>query len=192
MKKDTRSRILEAARTLIVRSGYDRMSIWALSEASGASNGSIYHHFGSRDGVLRELLRRAIADLQFGLIRTLLAHQEDAAAGVRAVVAYLLAWSEQRPDDARLLLTHRDLVVAHPVDPGFFPAVERWLLAHAQAGRMPEVRPRTAYALVVAPAQAFADLWLRGSDPTPPTAHAGRLGDAAWAALLAAGPDPAR
>lgn len=192
MTKDTRSRILEAARALIVRSGYDQMSIWALSEASGASNGSIYHHFGSRDGVLRELVRRAIADFQFGLVRTLLAHEEDAAGGVRAAVTHVLTWSERRADDARLLLAHRDLVMRHPVDPGFFPAVERWLRAQAQAERMPEVTPRTAYALAIAPAQAFAEHWLRGLDPTPPTAHAGRLGDAAWAALLAAGPDPGR
>lgn len=192
MRKDTRSRILDAARALIARSGYENMSIWSLAEASEASNGSIYHHFGSRDGVLRELLRRAILDYQRGLMRTLLAHQEDAAGGVRAAVAHLLTWSEQRPDDARLLLTHRELVIDHPVDPGFFSAVDRWLAAHARAGRMPAIGARTAYALALAPAQAFADQWLRELDPAPLAAHASRLGDAAWAALVAAGPDPGR
>lgn len=193
MKKDTRSRILDAARTLIARSGYENMSIWALSEASEASNGSIYHHFGSRDGVLRELLRRAILDFQHGLIRALRSHQADAGDGVRAAVTHLLTWSEQRPDDARLLLTHRELVIDHPVDPGFFSAVDRWLAAHAEAGRMPAIGARTAYALALAPAQVFADQWLRERDPASPLAtHAGRLGDAAWAAVVAAGADPGR
>ncbi|WP_219823339.1 TetR/AcrR family transcriptional regulator [Nocardia nova] len=35
--------------------GYTAVSIADLTAASGVSNGTIYHHFGAKDGVLAEL-----------------------------------------------------------------------------------------------------------------------------------------
>ena len=44
--------LLAHARDLWVGRGVDGLTIRALSAASGASNGAVYHAFGSRDGLL--------------------------------------------------------------------------------------------------------------------------------------------
>ena len=44
--------LLGHARDLWIGRGVDGLTIRALSSASGASNGAVYHAFGSRDGLL--------------------------------------------------------------------------------------------------------------------------------------------
>lgn len=192
----TRQRILDAAADLFVGSGYEHASIWVLAQESEASNGSIYHHFGSKEGVLAAILRRALDERQHGLLPALLAHPEDAGGGVRAAVASDLRWIEGHRRDARLLLDHHRLVDAEdpralPYDrAAFLKAVHRWVTEQASAGRMPRMPPERFLALTLAPAWEIAGRWVRDPGERPPTAHASALGDAAWAAVLAAGPDP--
>ena len=63
---DTRTAVLDAAAELFDARGYAAVSIGDLTAASGVSNGSIYHHFGAKDGVLppsaAEELHRCLKD----------------------------------------------------------------------------------------------------------------------------------
>src|SRR3954471_10623224 len=111
---DTRARVLEAAAGLIEERGFGAVSIGDLTAASGVSNGSIYHHFGAKDGVLAALVLDALADYQTGLLARLTEHQDDAGAAIRALIAFHLAWMEQHPREARLISEHRDAVAAGP------------------------------------------------------------------------------
>ena len=56
--KTTREKVLEAATGLVLEVGHERFSMKDLVERSGISNGSIFHHFGSKDGVLEEIFKR--------------------------------------------------------------------------------------------------------------------------------------
>ena len=55
---DTRDKILAAATDLIVEKGHVAVSMKDLVDQSGVSNGSIFHHFGSKDGVLEAIFVR--------------------------------------------------------------------------------------------------------------------------------------
>jgi AcrR family transcriptional regulator len=59
----SRDVILSAARTLISSRGYDGMLISELSALSKLPASSIYHHFGSKLGVLGALLERTFEEL---------------------------------------------------------------------------------------------------------------------------------
>lgn len=61
---DTRERVLASAADLAAREGFDTITTAKLSASSGVSNGSIYHHFGSKQGVLAALLAEIITGYQ--------------------------------------------------------------------------------------------------------------------------------
>jgi AcrR family transcriptional regulator len=55
-KADTRARLLAAAADLFAEQGIDAVSVDAVAEAAGRTSGSVYAHFGSKQGLLRALL----------------------------------------------------------------------------------------------------------------------------------------
>jgi AcrR family transcriptional regulator len=98
-----RDAMLDVAEDLAVEGGVTAVTIRAVSERAGISNGAIYHAFGSRGGLVGRAWVRAA--------RRFLALQEQAvdaeADPVRAVVAAADApavFSEQYPSSARLWL----------------------------------------------------------------------------------------
>lgn len=98
--------ILDAVEGLAVRLGPAAVTIRALGEAIGVSNGAVYHTFGSRAGLVGRAWLRAGH-------RFLAAQSEliDAAPeGVAAVVAAAEApaiFAEEHPHSSQLLLTVR-------------------------------------------------------------------------------------
>src|SRR5215204_7801982 len=113
-RKHTTDAILDAARTLALAQGPRAVTVAAIAEASGAPAGTLYHRFGSRDGILRAAWLRALERFQARWLKA--ARDPDPLeAGVAMAVA-VVAFTRTRPDDARLLLTLRpqDLLDAGP------------------------------------------------------------------------------
>jgi AcrR family transcriptional regulator len=109
--------ILDAARTLVLDGGPRAASVAAIAKASGAPAGTLYHRFGSRDGILAAAWLRALERFQ---ARALTAEADTAAecaldtATAMAVAA--IGFARELPADARLLLTIRpgDLLDGEP------------------------------------------------------------------------------
>lgn len=57
-QKETREALLEAARQLIIKIGYEAASIRGICEAAGYTQGAFYSNFNSKDELLIELLER--------------------------------------------------------------------------------------------------------------------------------------
>ena len=57
-----RDRILEAARDLFHLQGYRGVGVDAIAEAAGTNKMTLYRHFGSKDDLIVECLRTAIAE----------------------------------------------------------------------------------------------------------------------------------
>lgn len=55
-----RLRILDEAASLFLRQGYAETSLRDIAGAAGMQAGSVYYHFGSKDEILEEILRRGI------------------------------------------------------------------------------------------------------------------------------------
>ncbi len=60
-KTTSKAAIIEAAALLIRKHGVQGMSLAQVVAQSGTSVGAIYHHFGSKNGVVVEIARAAIA-----------------------------------------------------------------------------------------------------------------------------------
>src|SRR6478752_3830377 len=54
----SRERVLDAAEGLMAEQGYDAASVAALVERAGIPASSIYHYFGSKEGVLLAVMER--------------------------------------------------------------------------------------------------------------------------------------
>lgn len=100
--------ILDAVERLAVRAGPASVTIRAVSDATGVSNGALYHSFGSRAGLVGRAWLRA--GHRFLSAQTDLIDATPAGDGVDAVVAAAEApavFAHQHPESSQLLLTVR-------------------------------------------------------------------------------------
>ena len=112
-KHDT-ERILDAARTLVLRDGPRAASVAAIARESGAPVGTLYHRFTSRDGVLAAAWLRALERFQRRALTA--AEHPDPLEAAAAMASSQVSFARAQPEDARLLLTLRrdDLLDADP------------------------------------------------------------------------------
>ncbi|OBF63672.1 TetR family transcriptional regulator [Mycobacterium sp. 852002-50816_SCH5313054-b] len=100
--------ILDAVERLAVQSGPAAVTIRAISDAIGVSNGAVYHTFGSRAGLVGCAWLRAghrFLSAQGELIDA--APDGDAVAAVVAAAEAPAVFAEQHPHSSQLLLTVR-------------------------------------------------------------------------------------
>ena len=93
-RRGTRSReaVLDAAERLMATHGYDAATVAALVDEAGVPASSIYHYFGSKEGVLLAVMERGAVRFWEALPipdRRIGAQEEHLAALVEAVAATL-------------------------------------------------------------------------------------------------------
>jgi AcrR family transcriptional regulator len=186
-----REAILDAARACFEEHGYAATTIELIAARSGASNGSIYHHFGSKDGILAALYSSALASYQEELLALLRDHAEDAEGGIRGAVVHHLAWVEAHPHETRTLFEHRQTLERTPragdikeQNRAALADVRAWVARHVEAGTIRDVGPAAA-AVWFGPAQLVARDWMAGRLRGRPSRVAGALADAAWRSFRA-------
>jgi AcrR family transcriptional regulator len=181
-----REAILAAALASFVRIGYSNTTIEDIRRASGASVGSLYHHFGGKDGIAAALYVEGLAEYQSAFLAALLAN-DDARAGIEAVVRLHLRWMRGHRDLGRFLLAVRETEVIAAAMPelrrrnrAFFAAVKEWFGEHPE---LPDLAPDLLEPLLLGPAQEFSRHWLAGRAATTPEQAEQVLAAAAWHAL---------
>ncbi|BBX28612.1 MULTISPECIES: TetR/AcrR family transcriptional regulator [Mycolicibacterium] len=98
--------VLDAAEALAVHSGPASVTVRAISEAVGLSNGALYHSFGSRSGLLGQVWLRA--GRRFLTLQRELVEAEHHGGDAIAAAAYApVIFAERHPASARLLLQIR-------------------------------------------------------------------------------------
>jgi AcrR family transcriptional regulator len=173
-----RDQILEAALACFSEHGYDGTTIEQIREHSGASTGSIYHHFGGKEQLADALYTAALRDYQAGFLALL---GSDAERSVKSVVRHHLRWVDANPELARFLLSGRAAEGVRELNRAAFAELERWREEHAH-----ELQPLSFdgfYAVVIGPAQEAARHRLAGRTQTPLRRLERELADAAWRAI---------
>jgi AcrR family transcriptional regulator len=106
-----RDAMLDAAEVLAVEGGVKAVTIRAVAERAGISNGAIYHAFGSRGGLVGRAWVRA-ARRFLALQQQMVDAEDDPTRAVVAAADAPAVFSEQYPSSARLLLgTGRDELI---------------------------------------------------------------------------------
>ena len=176
-----RETILEAALDSFGATG--STTIEDVRRRSGASVGSIYHHFGGKDGIAVALYAEILREYQVGVLRAL-GRAADAEGGVKALVRHHLRWVGRNPERARFLLQggvarERADEELKELNRTMFAAVGDWV------ERQPAIRPlrrEVFYAAVFGPAQELSRAWLAGRTRSLRRLEE-ELADAAWRAV---------
>jgi AcrR family transcriptional regulator len=173
-----REQILAAALRAFDERGVFAATLDDIRAGSGASVGSIYHHFAGKEGIAEALYADVLGRYQDGFLGAL---GDDARAGVRGVVEFHLRWALAHPAEMRYLL------VASPSgeavrtrNRSFFAAVRAWWAGQPE---LPELDLALSHALWLGPATELCRHWLAGRAPRPTRTEIELLSDAAWRSL---------
>lgn len=169
--------------------GVAAASIADICRRSGASVGSVYHHFGSKEGLAEALYCEGLRRFQEGY-RAALAGHGQARSGVQALVRFHVAWVVEHGAWARYLLrTRADALQAATQarlterNAVFFQDMAAWFAPHVRSGAVRPLPAGVLPALLVGPVHEWARTQLRWSDPIWDVAVADALADAIWCAL---------
>ena len=182
--------VLKAALECFAEHGIEHTTIQQIQARARCSIGSLYHHFGSKEGIAEELFLEGVAQQNAALLKEI-RKAENAEQGVHAVVRAYCDWStgnrqlasylHSRDIDfssqarARLREIHQRYI--REVFTCFAPFVER--------GEMRALPLETYVPLISGPIQEYIRRWLAGHHPGSPEAVKGLFAEAAWSAVKA-------
>jgi AcrR family transcriptional regulator len=182
---DRKQEILDAALRGFAEKGLAGTTVEEVRESSGASVGSIYHHFGDKEGIAAALYVAALRDYQDGLLAALAAG-DDAERTVKELVRHHLRWVAEDRDRARFLLGGRPPRAAGEIaelNRRVFRATADWLDEQVAAGQIRAIPFGLFYSVLIGPAQEFCRHWLEGRVDTSLRTAERELAAAAWRSL---------
>ncbi|MDX1451751.1 MAG: TetR/AcrR family transcriptional regulator [Oleiphilaceae bacterium] len=185
----TKRDILSAALQCFMSKGVEQTTISDIREASGISVGSIYHHFGNKDGIVVALFLTGMQD-HSAQQESALGQCDSAEEGVKTIVRCYIDWICHHPDWARFVFRYRSLVENSALSEqneehkrAHFRRLKAWFTPHIESGQIQKLPFEVYHSLIIGPAQDFALRWLAGKTR-------GNLGDyrelyaeAAWQAI---------
>ncbi|MCB9598068.1 MAG: helix-turn-helix transcriptional regulator [Sandaracinaceae bacterium] len=171
--------------------GWSATTIADIRERSGASTGSIYHHFGDKEGIAAALYAETLRSYREALGERL-DRTRTAKGLVRALVLHHIEWSVEHrteralpPRDARERGVRQTETVSRASTRAFLEEMFARLKGYVEAGEILEL-PHVLYTpLIIGPAQDVVRHWLRGRIDRDIRTLARPLADAAWRALRA-------
>ncbi|MGH3879282.1 MAG: TetR/AcrR family transcriptional regulator [Actinophytocola sp.] len=187
--EETARRLLDAALAVHEEAGPDGFTVQAVVSASGVSLGSLYHHFGSFDGLAAALYSRCMAELLDGIVASL-ERSRTARGGVRAVVTAYLRFVEAEPRQARFihasayasyLPAHVDAIAA--MKQPRLARMAHWLAPHVRDGAIVDLPDPLTEMLLIGPVAELSRRWLAGATDIDLGVAARVLPDRIWASV---------
>lgn len=180
--------VLQAALACFDEQGVEQTSIEAIREKSGVSVGSIYHHFGNKDGIAAELYLEGIRQVA-DLVEAALADADSAEQGVKGIVTAYLGWITEHRDWAGFIHQQRTVMdeTLHTkigrIDAETSERISNWFAPYLVAGELKKLPAAMYMALVLGPVREYARRWLAGHSVPAPQAFENLFADAAWRAI---------
>ncbi len=100
---DNRSRLLECALELFSARGYDAVGVQEVAEAAGVQKPTLYHYFGSKQGLLASLLEENYSEL-FEALEPACAYRRDVISTLTAIAHVYFEFARRRRSFYRLQL----------------------------------------------------------------------------------------
>ena len=103
MDMNTRDTLLESALELFAAEGYSSVGVQRIIDAAGVKKPTLYHYFGSKEGLLQTLLQERFAPFLESLRRAAL-YSGDLVMTLESVISHYFRFTEEAPQIFRLLL----------------------------------------------------------------------------------------
>ncbi|MFZ6050326.1 TetR/AcrR family transcriptional regulator [Pseudomonas sp. CR3202] len=164
--------ILQAALACFSEQGVDATTIEMIRDRSGASIGSLYHHFGNKERIIAALYLEGVNGYA-RLLEAGFAKVDSAEGCIKLLVACYVDWVLANPDWARFILHSRGRVEASELGEQLRETnrlhhgrIEELMRPYREAGAYREM-PRDCFvSVVIGPVQDFTRNWLAGRTRT--------------------------
>lgn len=184
-----RSEILDAALRCFNRLGISRTTIDDIRAESGASIGSIYHQFASKDDIVSSLYCQAVSVYHDGLTGALGAHPDPRRA-VEAAVDFHVQWIDSHRALARIMLRWDESELSEDgrrmlakETRRFSVELGRWLKEAVGTGAIRPMSHEVSAALFIGPLLDYGRRMVLTTTARPLTEGCGPLADGIWRAL---------
>ena len=181
--------ILQAALRCFEEKGWEATTIADIRAECGASTGSIYHHFGNKEGIAAALYATGLEDYRTGLLATM-RRARTARTLVRSIVLYHLDWAANQRSWARFLLEMRRAESVRAAEAeiragtrAFLEEVHELLRPRIERGEIVRLSPTLYAPIAIGPAQEVVRHWLSGRMRPELSQVKDALADAAWRSL---------
>lgn len=166
----TRDLVLDTATELVIEIGHQNMAMKDLVERSGVSNGSIFHHFGSKDGVLQAIFVSERCAYLGYVAECILGYDGDPCEAIGEGARAAILFQTRDPQRQFRLITQfshsKWLAQNTQLWAGLAVEIERpvmeWAIPHLAAGRLPILPPATIQSLMFGPAELVCNQWRNG------------------------------
>ncbi|RFA25194.1 hypothetical protein CAI21_19685 [Alkalilimnicola ehrlichii] len=186
---DRRRDILQAALRAFTEHGLSATTVEMICEGSGASVGSVYHHFGNKIGVATALYQQGLEE-HFDALHARATAAEDARGVIAALIESFIDWTTENPDWARFIFAVRaDMMQSEAAEKLTAANKERvkalrdLLAPHVEQGHIRQLPFELYQPLIHGPVLTYVRAWLAGRTASAPTEHRETFVQAAWRAV---------
>ncbi len=195
VRPDLRARVVDAALDLFSGQGYFNTSVHDIVRAAGVSIGSIYHHFGDKEGIARAL-HAHLGGRMAQMVEDVVARHDTCREQSRELVARLFAMTEAEPRTMAFLFyaRHREFLPDEPPVCSSRPFVLlRELVERGMArGEVRRLDVLVASSSLFGGAFRMIASRLDGIVPEPLPAYLDEVWSCGWRAVAADIPQPSR
>lgn len=185
-RKEHKRLILRCALACFNELGIQATTVETIRERANSSIGSIYHHFGNKDGLIAALFFAALDD-QLDLAQPRIQAARSAKEAIEALVQTYLEWVTQQPELARFLTQARSAVASGPFGEALAQRNKRryaelldWLEKGTTDGTVRPLPRETYAALLIGQSDNYCRAWLSGRVKSKPIDFVHVFVDAAW------------
>ncbi|WP_278959517.1 TetR/AcrR family transcriptional regulator [Aquipseudomonas alcaligenes] len=190
-RRSRKDEILQAALACFTDFGVDATTIEMIRDRSGASIGSLYHHFGNKERIIGALYLAGTAEYA-ALLAEGFAQADSAEACVKLLVTSYVDWVVANPDWARFILHSRGRVEASEVGAELrevnrvnFRRILDALAVYRAQGLFKAMPVDCFTSVVIGPTHDFARHWLAGRTQTSLAESRELLAQVAWDSVRA-------
>jgi len=199
-----KQQILQKALMCFTEHGVAGTTIEAICEATQTSVGSLYHHFGNKDAIMRAVYFEGLRD--FGLLmkrylndvgREEVVTAQHAQAGVKALVFANVDWISQQPQWAHYVFHHRPASKTKRQDDSnednkaqgkvagsaFAAYISNWFAPYIEAGLIQDFPKELLNAFITGPVHNYARHWLAGRREVALIEYRDAFAEAAWLSI---------
>lgn len=184
-----RREVMDAALERFLENGVEATTMEEIRAASGASTGSIYHLFASKDEIAFTLFVEGMRDYHQQVL-TAVERKRTARGVLRAIIATHLRLTVEEPR-LGLYLTRQGMAdgideIAHEyraANDRFSHDLFMCLKPFIDAGEIERLPRELYFSLIIGPSGHLGRSWLRGRFDGDLLAATDRLADAAWKSL---------
>jgi len=189
-----RKAILAAALACFASKGFTETTMEDIRKISGASTGSIYHHFTNKEMLARALYLEGRSSLNTALLASITTNH--LREGIQAIVHAYLDWFEQHADlgqyimqagnseylSAYVKVLRQKIRTTVPTE-NFPEYLLHWLAPSISDGSVVSLPQSLYYPLIIGPSREFVRTWLRTRQPAEIQEAREPLAEAAWLIL---------